>query len=176
MRKRARSIWRTDGVGGEWGKVAGIPTVFLETLSAVQAAASAEASALSKVGAAELAGDAEKSRVVAELAALAAGATIYASEAEDLAATPMNKVFIVHSGAVTQVFKAASDSAIFLGNLFDRSDFLQGENNLSDLGDPAAALLVLGAASSVDVDAKLPKAGGVIKYAVTLPCPFRRDG
>jgi hypothetical protein len=133
-----------ERIVGEWEKNAAIPTLFLESAFVDLAVDSAAAAALSEAAAATASGAAENHKAQAELAAMAAGAKIVASEGAGLAATSEAEVFIVQSGSATLVYQNLSAAAVLLGTMFDRGDLLQAANNLSDLPDPAAALANLG--------------------------------
>ncbi|NIZ63280.1 hypothetical protein DL239_20135 [Sedimentitalea sp. CY04] len=154
-----------ERVAGIWVKNAAVPSLFLESTVADQAVASAAAAALSE-GAAETArGLAEGYKTQAELAALVAGAAIFATDTDGLAATSEGEVFIVHSGSTTSVYKNVSAAAVYLGAMFDKADLLQSANNLSDVPNKAAALATLGGlgASALDpLTKRLDNDAGVV--------------
>ncbi|WP_270919853.1 hypothetical protein [Parasedimentitalea psychrophila] len=133
-----------ERIAGTWVKNAAIPTLFLESAFADLAVESAAAAALSEAAALTASGEAESFKAQAELAALAAGAKIFASEAAGLAATVEGEVFIVQSGSATLVYQNLSAAAVLLGSVFDKSELLQAANNLSDVAAAAAARAALG--------------------------------
>ena len=127
-----------ERITSAWVKNAEIPALFIESLAAIQALAAKDA--------------AEAAKAIAELAALAAGSKIYATEAEGLAATAVDGVFIVQAGSNTLVYQNVAAAAVLIGPMFDKSGLLQAANNLSDLPDLAAALANLGGLGPTALD------------------------
>lgn len=83
--------------------------------SATAASASQAAAAASAATASTAAADAGTARDQAEIAAIAAGAPLYASIAAGLVATPSGDVFLVQTGPGTAVYENDGGSEVFVG-------------------------------------------------------------